>query len=183
MQKDRFEVHRDRLFSASSWFETNLNSGLQETSLQQILLPADDPEVIEIFVQWLYKANPSFSIFTDETFMQLAKLYEFANRLFIRELKNYIVWKLFELRKQNSIPPMSSVHYAFEHLPDNATFRKILVAWFVWHQESARTLTADTLNMSPQFSTELVLTMIKKQDGIPDLLSANPQSQYEIEDR
>ncbi len=181
-QEDRFEVHRDRLFSASSWFKTTLNSGLQETSLQQILLPTDDPEVVEIFVQWLYDADPDFSVITEQMFTQLAKLYEFANRLCIRELKNYIVWKLFELRMQNRTPPMSSVHYAFKHMPDNAPFRKILIAWFTWHQASARTLTEDALNVSPQFSVELVLAMVNKQDGAQDILSAKPESLYETED-
>lgn len=155
---------------------------MQETTTQEILLPTDDSKIVEMFVQWLYTAEPKLSAFTEESFTQLAKLYELANRLFIHELKNYIVWKLFELRRQEHVLPMSTVVYAFENLPDTAIFRKILVAWFTWHQESARTLTADMLNITPEFAIEIVLSMIKRQDGGRDILAALPQSHYYVED-
>ena len=67
----RFEVHRERLDSASFWLKTTLESGPQETSLQQIFLPTDEPEIVEIFVQWLYNSDRTFSVLSEQTLMQL----------------------------------------------------------------------------------------------------------------
>lgn len=156
-----------------------MKSGLAETVTQQIRLPQDDPETVELFVQWLYGTNPSLSDFTDRTFMQLGRLYEFANRLFIRELKNYIIWKLFELYRQRHVPPMELVQYAFEDLPDDASLRKVLVAWYTGHQDTAKTLTGDALRAIPQFAVELVLAMVNKEEGFPDIFALGPESQYE----
>lgn len=77
---------------------------------------------------------------------------------------------------------MLSVHYAFEHPPDKAPFRKILVAWFTRHQESARTVTENTLDVNDPFCLELVLSMISRQDRARDILSAPPQSQDKREE-
>jgi hypothetical protein len=57
-----------------------------------------DASIVHLFVQWLYDPNPAFSVFLDEYFIQLARLFEFAQRLLIRQLKNYVIWQLFNLR-------------------------------------------------------------------------------------
>jgi hypothetical protein len=85
-QHDYFHVHRNRLDAASVWFTKTLDSGFEETVTQRIPLPADDPSIVHLFVQWLYDPDPTFSVHLDEHFMQLARLFEFAQRLFIRQL-------------------------------------------------------------------------------------------------
>src|SRR5437016_3447586 len=93
-------VHRNLLDAASVWLTKILGSGFEETATQRITLPGDDPSIVHLFVQWLYDRDPTFSVHLDERFMQLARLFEFAQRLYIRQLKNYVNWQLFNLRSQ-----------------------------------------------------------------------------------
>jgi hypothetical protein len=59
-------------------------SGFGEAATQHITSPEDDPSIVH------HDQDPHFSVLPDKHFMQLAKLFEFAERLFIRQLKNYI---------------------------------------------------------------------------------------------
>jgi hypothetical protein len=182
-QDDFFHVHRNRLDAASVWFTKTLGSGFEETFTQRISLPADDPSIVHLFVQWLYDPDPTFSVHLDEHFMQLARLFEFAQRLFIRQLKNYIIWQLFNLRSKNHIPPVSVVEFVFENLPDDSPFRKLLIAWYTWHRGSPCALTLDSLDALPQFTSALVISMVKQRHAdTKDPFLGSPDVYYESTD-
>jgi len=115
--------------------------------------------------------------------MQLARLFELAQRLFIRQLKNYVIWQLFNLRSKGHIPPFPVVEFVFENLPDDSPFRKLLVAWYIWHRDSACALTLDSLNGLPQFASVLVIAMVKQRyAGAQDPFSGNPDKYYESDE-
>jgi hypothetical protein len=109
-----------------------LTSGVEETATQRIPLPEDDPNIVHLFVQWLYDPDPTFSVLLDEKFMQLARLFEFADRLFIFQLKNYVIWQFFNLRSKNHVPPIPVVEFVFENLPDDSPLRKLIVLLPAW---------------------------------------------------
>ena len=96
-------------------------------------------------------------------FIQLAKLFEFAQRLFIRQLKNYVIWQLFNLRRKNYILPIPVVKFVFENLPDDSVFRDLLIAWYTWHRDSACALTLGSLDALPQFTCALVIAMVRQR--------------------
>jgi hypothetical protein len=182
-QHEYFHVHRNRLDAASVWFTKILGSGFEETATQRITLPEDDPSIVHLFVQWLYDPDPTFSVDLDEHFMQLARLFEFAQRLFIRQLKNYIIWQLFNLRSKDHIPPIPVVKFVFENLPDDSPFREVLVAWYAWHRDSARALTIDSLDALPQFTSALVIAMVNQRyASAKDPFSGSPDVYYESTD-
>jgi hypothetical protein len=146
-------------------------------------LPEDDPDIVHLFVQWLYDPDPALSPFLNEHFMQLARLFEFAQRLFIRQLKNYVIWRLFILRSKNYIPPFPVVEFVIKNLPDNSPFWMLLVAWYTWHQDSARALTLDSLDGLPQFASALVIAMVQRRyAGAKDPFSGKPDVYYESAD-
>jgi hypothetical protein len=180
IEREYFYVHQNRLEAASVWFTKALSNGLEETTTRQIMLPEDDPEIVHLFVQWLYNPDPIFSAFINEHFLQLAQLFEFAERLLIWRLKNYIVWQLFDLRTKSHTPPLPTIEFAFDRLPDESPFRKLLVAWYCWHQESALSLTLDALNIVPQFSSALSMAMIKRRfTNMEDPFSKDPDVYYD----
>ena len=182
-QHECFHVHRNRLDTASVWFTKTLTSGFEETATQRIPLPEDDPNIVHLFVQWLYDPDPAFSVLLDEKFMQLARLFEFAERLFIFKLKNYVIWQLFNLQSKHHVPPLAVVEFVFENLPDDSPLRKLLVAWYTWHQDSARALTLDSLHALPQFTSALVIAMVQQRyAGTKDPFSDNPDVYYETAD-
>lgn len=115
--------------------------------------------------------------------MQLAKLFEFAERLFIHQLKNYVIYQLFDLRSENHIPPIPVIEFAFERLSLESPFLRLLVAWYIWHRDSALALTVDSLDALPQFSSALVVAMVKQRHaGSQDPFSGKPDVYYESND-
>jgi hypothetical protein len=182
-QHEYFHVHRNRLDAASVWFTKTLDSGFEEAATQRIPLPEDDPSIVHLFVQWLYIPDPTFSAHLDERFMQLARLFEFAQRLFIRQLKNHVIWQLFNLRSKNHIPPIPVAEFVFENLPDDSPFRELLVAWYAWHRDSACALTLDSLDAFPQFTSALVIAMVKQRYAdAKDPFLGSPDVYYESAD-
>jgi hypothetical protein len=178
-----FHVHRNRLDAASVWFTKILASGFEETATQRITLPEDDPSIVHLFVQWLYDPDSTFSAYLDEQFIQLARLFEFAQRLFIRQLKNYVIWQLFNLRFKNYIPPIPVVKFVFENLPDDSTFRDLLVAWYTWHRDSACALTLGSLDAIPQFTSALVIAMVRQRyASTKDPFLSSPEVYYKSTD-
>jgi hypothetical protein len=115
--------------------------------------------------------------------MQLARLFEFAQRLFIRRLKNYVIWQLFNLRSKNHIPPIPVVKFVFENLPDDLSFREVLVAWYTWHRDSACALTLNSLDALPQLTSALVIAMVKQRyASTKDPFLGSPDVYYESTD-
>ena len=112
--------------------------------------------------------------------MQLARLFEFTQRLFIRQLKNYVIWQLFNLRSKNHIPPIPVAEYVFKNLPDDSPFRELLVAWYTWHRDSACGLTLGSLDALPQFTSALVIAMVKQRyASTKDPFLGSPDVYYE----
>ena len=53
-EKTRFYVHNKFLCNASTFFEAALEGGFEEAESQRIELPEDKPEIVELFLEWLY---------------------------------------------------------------------------------------------------------------------------------
>jgi hypothetical protein len=96
---------------------------------------------------------PSPSFWTKNSCNYIARLFEFAQRLLIRKLKAMSFGNSSAYDPKNHVPPISVVEFVFENLPDDPPLRKLLVAWYTWHRDSARALALDSsLNLLPFLS-------------------------------
>lgn len=103
-------------------------------------LPDHDKDSVGRMIQWLYTRKfeltfPVSSETSGECYMQLAKLNTLADKYDIYLLKNQIVDELFDLTKppRNFKPPQISVtKYVYDNTTEGSSFRKLLVAWYVY---------------------------------------------------
>jgi hypothetical protein len=97
-----FYVHKDQLVHKSAYFRTSLESEFVEGRTQQVLLDQDDPDVFDIFVQWIYQGDydvqmaiPKEKGGTEDTWYEFhARAYSLGNRLVAPDFKKMIAKKL-----------------------------------------------------------------------------------------
>jgi hypothetical protein len=104
-----FRIHQSLLFATSHFFTANLTTGFAETTTQTIALPEEEADTVELFVHWIYHGlRWPLSCLTSDRFVQLAKLYAFADRVGVVRLMNDVVWELFSLPSKENFPPFLS---------------------------------------------------------------------------
>lgn len=138
-------------------------------------LPEDDTASVGRMVPWLYTKKidltvPVCDATSAECYMQLAQLNALAEKYDIRSLKNDIVDEIFDLRKppKNIKPPqMPVIMHVYNTTTGGSSFRKLLVAWYVYGIDCewyAKDSTRDELvEASPDFAIDLVVAMGVKQ--------------------
>lgn len=164
-QRTSILVHKHLLCDAAPFFHTALTTGFVEATKQQILLPEDDADTVHRFVQWIYFKSYGLPKDHAEQFMQLARLYVFANKVLACLLKNDIIRALFHLQSRDAIPQMPVIAFAFEHMPEHSPFRKLLVDWYTWHVDLAwygKSLGKEALEMVPAFTVELTSRLAER---------------------
>ena len=62
--------------------------------------------------------------------MEPVKLYVFADKYDVTDLKSHVITKLFAMGNQKWAPAGSTVAYAYEHTPQNSRLRKLLADWW-----------------------------------------------------
>lgn len=101
-------------------------------------LPEDDERIFDNFVHWLYTAN----IFNIVKFSQIqavkhpnskiraVRLYIFADKYDVPELKSTICRRLIEqARESRDPPPSSTIIEAYKVLPPKSPMRRLLPDW------------------------------------------------------
>ena len=130
-----------------------------------------DKDSVGRLIQWLYtrkfKLTVPVSVETsEECYMQLAKLNTLADKYDDYLLKNHIIDELFDLMKppRNVQPPtMPLIAHVYDNTTRGSSFRKVLVAWYVygidlgWYdKESTRSHLART---SRDFAIDLAMEL------------------------
>ena len=126
-------------------------------------------------IQWLYTKKidltvPVCGATSGECYMQLAKLNALAEKYDIRALRNDIVDELFDLKKlprHFEAPQMPVAIYVYDTTTEGSSFRKLLVAWYVYNVDykwygldGSRDQLAEA---SPDLALDLVIAMAAKQ--------------------
>ena len=161
-----------------------MNSQFKEGADQRVVLLEDEPDTVGCFVQLLYYKCYTLSESDAERFLHLAKLYVFADKSLVHRLKDDIVSTLFCLRSEDVTPPqLPVIKYTFEHLPDQSSFRKIMVDWYAWHIDLSwfeKFSTKEALMNYPEFTAEVISRLAKSlRLDAGSLLLGKPETYYE----
>lgn len=183
-QRTPFHVHQSLLIAASRFFTANLTTGFEETTTQTVTLLEEEDANVDLFVQWIYYGlRWPLSCLSNARFMQLARLYAFADRLRIVRLMNDVVWELFKLRSEEQFPPFSVIDFTYNHIPEHTRFRELMVAWYTWHDGtnlSDRSPTTEQLEGVPLFAADLARSLMKRlSPGAKDPFPDGPDNYYE----
>lgn len=145
-------------------------------------------DAVNRFVEWLYThcyALSSTSNETQERYMELARLFVFAEKYVVVDLKNDIIDKLFDIKAKCVNPPqMPLVRYVYENTPMGAPFRQLLVAHYTWHigmKWCGHEATPSKLYEIPEFAADLVVSLGKRLEGKhKSLYDGKPSDLYAV---
>lgn len=139
-------------------------------------LPEDDVGRFEDFVHWLYtqqykipapeEATPKESTKHDEFKDQAMRLFILADKYDVLDLKKHICMQLLDKAREGYRPPnLGTIAYAYEHLPDQSSLRRVLVDWCVpglgpeWFQNI--NIRSGLLGI-PEFTVDLAASLSKR---------------------
>lgn len=136
-----FHVHQNLLYDASPVFKAAFSGDFREASELSMPLPDDDKNSVQRMIQWLYTKKIELTVpvsakTSEECYMQMAKLNTIADKYDICQLKNHIVDELFDLKKPPRYfqpPQLAIAVYVYNNTTGGSSFRKLLVAWYVYH--------------------------------------------------
>lgn len=137
-------------------------------------LQDDEVQSVERMIQWLYSNHYDLPEGDSEEaihnrYWVLARLNTLAEKYDIVALSSDIIAKLYDFRKspvQTSRPPqMSIVKYVYENTTENSSFRKLMVACYIWNIDFKWYNEPDTRSVLlavPEFATDLAIAFALK---------------------
>ncbi len=161
----------NHLRDISPWFRAVVTGESTVSAKPSINLPHDDADTFELFLQWVYtktwplSTNPD----GDERYMQLARLYVFAGRYVVMELKNWVVDQFFEIyTKANETPGAEVISYVFESTTVSSPLRKLLARMYARNHQKYKTgKWANLLYHIPDFGAALALAFADRLESSP----------------
>lgn len=136
-----FSIHKDLLCHYSSYFRAALNGGFEEAAKNEIKLLDEDPQIFNVFLEWLYTGNlyePRTTIDpngkADEertdvalTCILILKLWVFGDKRGAPKLQNDAVDALYRYVKQAWIFPSHDINYVYDNTVAGARLRAFVV--------------------------------------------------------
>ena len=173
--KAKISVHENVLFEASPVFKAAFSYSFKESHDRAIHLPNDDPALMDLLVQSLYRPESRPDIL--DTPMQLSRLYVLADKYDIVKVKNKICegFHLLLIHQQSLsarglpyfLPEHLVVKLIYEHTTSTAPMRRLLADWFAWgvgsafldHEAHRRWLLS-----VPEFAVDICAVLAKNAD-------------------
>lgn len=171
-----YHVHLSPICDASPVFKAAFAGEFSESNTHTMHLPDDDVEAFDHFTQWLYgRECIIMSIFISwlgaeaisPYFMQLAKLYVFADKYDVEKLKHHVIDCFLEGSKicHGHGPIEGLVPYLYSNSMQTSPLRRSLADWHVWHvpmKDYGEEGPADFLLETPEFAADLALALAKR---------------------
>ncbi|KAF2237135.1 hypothetical protein EV356DRAFT_564885 [Viridothelium virens] len=123
-----FHVHKDLFCSISPYFEAACSPEWMNSGDDFIPLPADDPELFELCVQWMYTGN--FQYYEEDCVETLIRLFILADKLQINALQDRVISELVHSGLHRNIN-LSHIPLLYENLPDGSRLRDLAVDSYV----------------------------------------------------
>lgn len=173
-----FYVHLDLICNESSVFKTAFSGEFTEASSQSIDFSDHDIDSVERMIQWLYSKQYELVKWSSEDvkttgnrrYWQLAKLNTLADKYNIIGLSNDIIDQLYILHSKRIPPRLDVAAYVYDNTTENSTFRKLLIAWYVWEIDMKRYQSAcgrKALLNHPELAVDLAIAFGMKAQFPP----------------
>jgi hypothetical protein len=106
-KRKEFKVHKSRICEKSEFFSKAFTGKFKEGEEGVIYLPEDAPDVVALFIEWVYQSSITFR-FTEWQFYSLVKLYVFAQKICVVDLADRV---MNHLQKNYELSPTTKVQY------------------------------------------------------------------------
>lgn len=171
-----FDVHESLLSARSSFFRNALDRKWKEGQDRRVKLPADEPDVFRIYVNYLYTGvlavipDPLPAIYKGaEDHLSLAKVYVLAEMLQDTTAKNAVVEAMLVTCRrtfhdgQYHLPGPQVIHIVYEGTPGSSPMRRVLVDLYTY-RATRHCVEAFTSQKWPhEFYQELAICMMVKR--------------------
>ncbi|KAL8753187.1 MAG: hypothetical protein Q9199_005233 [Rusavskia elegans] len=131
--QDSYSTHRELLCYYSPFFRSMMNGSWEEAKSNIINLPADEPQVYEIFQNWLYGAGLDLELGQTKDMSLLLSLWIFGDKVQVPWFQNAAIEAL---RIAIIEPPrefrLKDIQTAFENSGEGSPIRKLIVDGYVW---------------------------------------------------
>ncbi|KAL8785554.1 MAG: hypothetical protein Q9213_003302 [Squamulea squamosa] len=128
-----FHTHRELLCFYSPFFRTMMNGDWEESKTNTINLPADEPEVYEVFDNWLYGVDLGLESTQTKDVSLIMSLWIFGDKMQVPGFQNAAIEAL---RSATMEPPrnfrLKDIRTAFENSGKGSALRKLIVDLYVW---------------------------------------------------
>ena len=110
-----------------------LNGNWEEAKSNTINLRADDPQVFEIFQNWLYGVNLELDSDQTKDISLLLSLWIFGDKIQVAEFQNAAIEGLrYATVERPRIFRLKDIETAFENSGEGSPIRKLIVDLYVW---------------------------------------------------
>lgn len=126
----KFVVHEAQICHYSTFFKAACKKEWKASETAEITLSEDDPEIFELFVNFIYHQQLKSDIEPNShpDFPQLISLYILADKLQVAKLKNAVMDALHAKRDEGHIAPSPIlVKEAYKNTTEGSLLRKYLV--------------------------------------------------------
>lgn len=109
---------------------------------------------------------PRYACAGEAKLSQLVRLFAFVGSHWVPKLRNIVINELFLLRTSGNVLPKAVAVMAFE-LPEAAPPLTLVIAWYVWHAATTKTIEQNDVQDHPDFALALQSMARKHEDGRP----------------
>lgn len=172
-------VHKDLLCEAAPYFEKALAPGFKKGEERTIMMPEDDPDIVDAFLKFTYgEERPTgftsicdceqvFEEHLDKDYIhQALELYFFADKYGIEGLTELVTECFLCCVCWNYSPPtIEQYNKVFEKTPSNSALRRLFLDWGIRAENLDRLKDAKTrewMQREPEIATEFVVALSAK---------------------
>ncbi|KAL8665497.1 MAG: hypothetical protein Q9202_002202 [Teloschistes flavicans] len=132
-RQDQYVIHAELLCYYSLFFKKALTGNFEEAKTGLVQLHDDDPEVFDIFQNWLYKQDLGLDASQCVRFTLLLSLWVFGDKVQVPSFQDAAIEALRD-RTINTprIIRLKDVLYVYENTSHESPLRQFIVDLYVW---------------------------------------------------
>ena len=173
-----FHVHLSLLCAASPVFRAAFSGGFKGAAERSMSLPEDTVIDLDLFVLWLYTRHIHMDVCeTEEQWGERVRdlflLYIFAEKYEVIQLKNDIVYEIFDIARQDKVaaPSPKIAEVMFTKTGSASSLRRLTALWYIWKVDLEWFRCEESSIMlldSPEFILELVFAFAEHSQEARD---------------
>ncbi|KAL6714596.1 hypothetical protein ACLMJK_008021 [Lecanora helva] len=124
-------IHKNLLTKHSKFFASALNSSFCESSSNSIAFRKDDPDIVQIFVQWLYCGSNVDKIMELTGDVTNVDMWVFGDKIQCPAFQNFTMANLVRMHENHSID-QNMIFVAYSYSVRGSKLRQYIMNQFWW---------------------------------------------------
>ena len=181
-------VHKDLLCKETAYFKKVFASGFKEGEDKTISMPEDDPDIVDIFLKWLYGDEQATTFmamfdsidmcgadFDDKDFLEVLELFFFADKYGVKRLNDHLIDCFYNCSINTFYhPTIEQYKMVFEKTPAQSGLRRLFIDWGIqveglnWLQDAR---TREWMKGDLDIAVDFIIAMSKRIKSLDKIKS------------